>query len=761
MKRFFIICILILLVTTVYADKISKQIEKKNYSNIKTYNWEETASKFIKDDGKDGRSVPGVIDYQGKITDSANNPITISVSLTFAIYNVSTGGSILWTETHPSVTPVDGLVHVLLGSQTTFGATLFNGSDLWLEINVDGDGEMTPRLRIASVPYAIYANDSDNLDGHDSSYFMTTTIDNWVDTTGDTMTGDLIVNADINISTGNAYKINGNNFINSPGTYNTLIGQSASGITTVDGGYNVMVGANAGLNNNGGNNIFLGYRAGYQESGSNKLYIANSWDTSPLIYGEFDIDFVKINGNFQTTGELRDSDNQPGTNGQVLSSTGTATNWVDTPSTGATEIDDLTDAKADGSSVFLGSLAGRVDDGSNSNVSLGNDSSYNNVDGTNNVCIGNVAGFNGTSYNKNTYVGHSAGYSNQGDNNTFIGYRAGSANQNTSNSIFIGFDAGNYNSPGSNILFIENSNSTTPLIKGDFTDGSEYVKIHGDFWATGITRDSGGNAGTSGQVLSTTGASTDWINAGASEINDLTDAKTDTTSVFLGSDAGANDDGTDNHNVAIGIDALKANTAGINNTSIGYQSLYKNVSGNHNCAYGYRALYKNTGNYNTANGLFALRENTGNNNTALGTYALQYNTTGSSNIGIGNNANNYNQEGLMNTIIGVGAGSGTSLHNKSGNVFLGYNAGYSETGDNKLYIDNSGSSTPLIGGDFTNGYEIVKINGDFETTGTTTIGDVLHLTPMSSAPSTHSNGDIYVSTDGHIYCYLGSWKQLD
>ena len=36
----------------------------------------------------------------------------------------------------------------------------------------------------------------------------------------------------------------------------------------------------------------------------------------------------------------------------------------------------------------------------------------------------------------------------------------------------------------------------------------------------------------------------------------------------------------------------------------------------------------------------------------------------------------------------------------SGNVFLGNEAGYKETGSNKLYIDNSDTSTPLIYGQF-------------------------------------------------------------
>ena len=47
-------------------------------------------------------------------------------------------------------------------------------------------------------------------------------------------------------------------------------------------------------------------------------------------------------------------------------------------------------------------------------------------------------------------------------------------------------------------------------------------------------------------------------------------------------------------------------------------------------------------------------------------------------------------------------GNYTGWNNITGNknVFLGYSAGYYETGSNKLYIDNSSTSTPLIYGNF-------------------------------------------------------------
>ena len=101
--------------------------------------------------------VPGLIDYQGRLTDTNDVPIHGSVSLTFAIYSQVSSGSALWTETHDSVNVADGLFHVLLGSVTAFPLDLFDGSDRWLGVAVASDPEMSPRCRIASVAYALRA----------------------------------------------------------------------------------------------------------------------------------------------------------------------------------------------------------------------------------------------------------------------------------------------------------------------------------------------------------------------------------------------------------------------------------------------------------------------------------------------------------------------------------------------------------------------------------------------------------------------------
>lgn len=79
------------------------------------------------------------------------------------------------------------------------------------------------------------------------------------------------------------------------GSYNVLNGYKAG--YYADGSNNVFIGDSAGFSNTSGSaNIFLGNKAGSNETGSNKLFIDNSETSSPLIYGEFDNDFVTVNG---------------------------------------------------------------------------------------------------------------------------------------------------------------------------------------------------------------------------------------------------------------------------------------------------------------------------------------------------------------------------------------------------------------------------------------------------------------------------------
>ncbi len=119
---------------------------------------------------RDGfRDIPDLVNYQGRLTDETGQAIDGIVSITFSIYADSTGGVALWTETQSEVQVMNGLFHVLLGSETFFPGDLFGDPERWIGIEVNSDGEMEPRSRIASVPYAIQSSYSNewSIEGDD------------------------------------------------------------------------------------------------------------------------------------------------------------------------------------------------------------------------------------------------------------------------------------------------------------------------------------------------------------------------------------------------------------------------------------------------------------------------------------------------------------------------------------------------------------------------------------------------------------------
>ncbi|MCB9248268.1 MAG: tail fiber domain-containing protein [Ignavibacteriales bacterium] len=158
---------------------------------------------------------------------------------------------------------------------------------------------------------------------------------------------------------------------------------------------------------------------------------------------------------------------------------------------------------------------------------------------------------------------------------------------------------------------------------------------------------------------------------GSGSIDGLSDGKSSPVNgnVYLGQYAGDTDNSTSfKGNTGLGYGALGdlATANDGENTAIGYGAMDKYTGGLGNTAIGFNSLHGFNG------------PAVGDRNTALGNGALYKNTAG------------------------------------DGNVAIGFEAGYDETGSNKLYIHNARSTFPLIWGDF-QGAD-VKINGSLEVT---------------------------------------------
>ena len=89
--------------------------------------------------------------------------------------------------------------------------------------------------------------------------------------------------------------------------------------------YNVALGHYAGFyDSTGTGNIFLGDSSGYNETGSNKLYISNSSTSSPLVYGDFARDSLRVNGQLSSSGNITGYGNATVYDNLAVNGTGTS-----------------------------------------------------------------------------------------------------------------------------------------------------------------------------------------------------------------------------------------------------------------------------------------------------------------------------------------------------------------------------------------------------------------------------------------------------
>jgi len=102
-------------------------------------------------------AVPRLLTVQGRLK-QGNILAHGDYNIVFYIYDVSSGGTPLWQETHLNV-PVDrGFFSVVLGDSNAINLDF--KQQYWLALKVGSDPEMTPRLRLTNSSYAFYAIDA-------------------------------------------------------------------------------------------------------------------------------------------------------------------------------------------------------------------------------------------------------------------------------------------------------------------------------------------------------------------------------------------------------------------------------------------------------------------------------------------------------------------------------------------------------------------------------------------------------------------------
>lgn len=478
---------------------------------------------------------------------------------------------------------------------------------------------------------------------------------------------------------------------NSTNSYNVFIGDSAGYSTTIQK-QNTFVGYNAGRHNIGASNTFIGKKAGEQNTiGGQNNYIGkeagrynktgshnNAQGCQALRYDTAGSNNVAIGDNAFQLGQnfsnaiaigFEAGNNNNADNNTFIGYHSGFLNVVGIYNT------------------FIGSQSG-LNNTASENTFYGANSGYSNITGTQNVFIGKDAGFNNTSGNYNSFLGFESGYNNSGDNNIIQGYLSGFNNSGNYNiiqgylsgynnsgdyNLFQGYNSGRLNTSGSNNIFL------------GYLSGYRTTTGSNNIFIGGRTNELGG-----GDIIGNIGIGVQSLRYVQGDQN-----------TAIGNSSG-NQITTGNGNTTIGANSGKLIGSGSNNTVIGYLSGYNSNDANNNVSIGYMAGYSADSSDNVFIG------------TQTG-YGNGINSKGARNIFLGHQAGYKYSTGSQNTYIGYQSGYNNQVG--IGNVFIGYQSGYNELDSNRLYIENSSSSTPLIYGEFDN--DLVGIN---------TFKDSLHST---------------------------------
>jgi hypothetical protein len=612
---------------------------------------------------------PRLVPFSGVVVDAAGQPRTGTVALTFSLYDVSTEGTPLWTETQAVALDARGRYEAILGATTDgLPAELFRtGVVQWLGVRVDAEAEQS-RVQLLAVPYAVAAAEAATLGGKPATDFvLTERLHDAVRQelkSEDDPRAEYIANGipkyDFfgNLVDSNIYDVNGNVGIGTPNPNNLLhlhnqFGGALLQITNATTGSGVSDGAYVGVPGS-----LLDLHVHNFENGNIDFFTNDAFRMRVTADGSVGIGTQMPNYPFQLHRAAGHS---------------------------LLQFTNATTGSGPGDGSYFGVLSGetlfRIYNLENANIEF-----FTNNQRRLTVGAGGNIGI-GTQYpNYLTQLHSAGGHALLQLTNTTTGMGAGDG-------AYFGVLNG---SPMFRIMNQENA----PI--EFFTNGVRRLTIT---TAGNLAIDGGGggnNTGVGTNALDslTTGSDNTALGSSALTANTtgfyntalgaraLASNTTGQANTALG--LSALEFNTANENTAVGFSALQFNTTGESNTAVGGYTLTANTTGQGNTAVGLRALSDTTtGNYNAAFGWLAMdRNTTGFENTAVGQAALFSNTTGSSNTVLGKNALSSNTTGCLNVAIGGYALSSNQVGCQ--NTAVGYNAGGNATGTLNVYINHAG-----------------------------------------------------------------------
>lgn len=249
------------------------------------------------------------------------------------------------------------------------------------------------------------------------------------------------------------------------GADNICIGYRAGQNMTTNGS-SVLIGTEAGQSTNLSDRVAIGYQALTGSSGSQTTavgYRAGRYSTTAAR-----CTYLGHSAGLTFSGSGSGSDNTGvGYNALYAITTG-----VDNVSIGASALDAVNTGSRN--SAIGKDALGALQTG-NDNTAVGFSALARNTSGTgSNVAIGSYSlygaaasqAFGNSAFGYGVFFNIAGGYNNIG-----IGYQAGYSLTSGAANVFIGYQAGYSETTGSNKLYIANSNTSTPLIYGEFDNG--------------------------------------------------------------------------------------------------------------------------------------------------------------------------------------------------------------------------------------------------------------------------------------------------
>ena len=597
---------------------------------------------------------PNAIPYQGVARNAAGNILASQpISLRISIHDVTSTGTVVFSETHAVTTNTLGLFNVNIGSGTAVTGTLagvdWGSGAKFIQVEMDPAGGIAyadmGTTQLNSVPYALHAQGGGGGfkivggNGWGPNLFATNQANGSLLSGNSTTTGGgnsaIGLAALSSITTGDLNHASGNAALQgiTSGSGNTAVGPYALKNTTT-GEYNIALGVRSGENiTTGSENISIGQNTFTAQNATGNRNIAIG--TYALTNNTTGADNIGI-GTFAAGGN-----GNGGLTGAQNSAIGT------------------------GALQFLST-------------------------GNNNAALGNIALRWNTTGSENSAIGNNAGNGNNtGNRNTFLGANTTTTETNLTNATAIGANAV---VDASNKVQIGDSNVDAVQLG----TGSNVTL------ETGLVKLTGGTPGAGKVLTSDANGLASWQSIGFGNFVDLTTSQTiagnksftsdiQVNQITVGEGAGNSSTGIvgiEGKNLAVGRNALAGNTDGFSNVAVGNLALQTNNVGRDNIAVGNLALQNNT---------------TGSFNTAVGSTASRYNVTGDRNTGVGNQALSENISGSGNTAHGFGAlflSQSGSNNTGIGNESLRNNSTGSDNtavGTGALYGNQSGNSNTAIG----------------------------------------------------------------